>query len=66
MQAGMVRIARELMNRGWKVYGFREDESDSMTDYWSPAYWKGIAEKKWLCVGSSSTFRVKRRNNQKI
>lgn len=40
-----VRIAEELMVRGWKVYGFHADESDSMTDYYSPAYWNGIAEK---------------------
>lgn len=40
-----VRIAEELMSRGWKVYGFHADESDSMTDYYSPAYWNGIAEK---------------------
>ena len=40
-----VRIAHELMARGWKVYGYKEDQSDSMTDYYSPANWGGIAEK---------------------
>lgn len=40
-----VRIAHELMNLGWKVYGYKEDESDSMTDYYSPADWDGIATK---------------------
>ena len=45
MRDGKVRIAHELMNRGWKVYGYKEDESDSMTDYYSPANWTGIAEK---------------------
>lgn len=40
-----VRIARELMRMGWKVYGFKEDKSDSMTDYYDPANWGGIAEK---------------------
>ena len=44
-QEAKVRIAHELMNRGWKVYGYHADESDSMTDYYSPAYWNGIAEK---------------------
>lgn len=34
-----------LMERGWKCYGYRADESDSMTDYYSPASWDGIAEK---------------------
>ena len=41
-----VMIALELMKRnGWKVYGFKGDESDAMTDYYDPAYWDGIAEK---------------------
>jgi hypothetical protein len=34
-----------LVERGWKCYGYKADESDSMTDYWSPARWEGIAEK---------------------
>ena len=41
-----VMIAHKLMNmEGWKVYGYHADESDSMTDYYSPAYWNGVAEK---------------------
>lgn len=29
-----VMIAHKLMNmEGWKVYGYKEDRSDSMTDY---------------------------------
>lgn len=41
-----VMIAHKLMKMdGWKVYGYHADESDSMTDYWSPAYWNGVAEK---------------------
>lgn len=37
---------------GWKVYRYHADESDSMTDYYSPAYWDGVAEKNGyiLCV----------------
>ena len=48
-----VAIARCLMKiEGWHVYGFHEDNSDPMTDYWDPAYWGGIAEKNGyiLCV----------------
>jgi hypothetical protein len=48
-----VMIAHKLMKLdGWKVYGYHADESDSMTDYYSPAYWNGIAEKNGyiLCV----------------
>lgn len=41
-----VMIAHKLMKMdGWKVYGYKADESDSMTDYWSPASWGGVAEK---------------------
>lgn len=48
-----VMIAHKLMKMdGWKVYGYHADESDSMTDYYSPAYWNGVAEKNGyiLCV----------------
>lgn len=48
-----VMIAHKLMGmEGWKVYGYKEDRSDSMTDYWDPANWDGIAEKNGyiLCV----------------
>lgn len=41
-----VMIAHKLMSmEGWKVYGYHADESDPMTDYYSPAYWNGVAEK---------------------
>ena len=48
-----VMIAHKLMGmEGWKVYGYKEDRSDSMTDYWDPANWAGVAEKNGyiLCV----------------
>lgn len=48
-----VMIAHKLMSmEGWKVYGYTPDKSDSMTDYWSPAHWDGVAEKNGyiLCV----------------
>lgn len=41
-----VKIAHRLFKlNGWKVYGYHADESDSMTDYYDPAYWRGTAEK---------------------
>ena len=41
-----VNIAHRLFSmEGWTVYGYKPDESDSMTDYYSPAYWDGIATK---------------------
>lgn len=48
-----VMIAHKLMSMdGWKVYGYHADESDSMTDYYNPAHWGGVAEKNGyvLCV----------------
>lgn len=49
----MVMIAHKLMKiDGWKVYGYHADQSDSMTDYYDPASWGGVAEKNGyiLCV----------------
>lgn len=41
-----VMMAHKLMaTEGWEVYGYHADESDAMTDYYSPAYWNGIATK---------------------
>ena len=56
-----VNIAHELMARGWNVHGYRADESDSMTDYYSPAYWDGIAEKNGfvLVVDNDNTVESK-------
>ncbi len=48
-----VMIAHKLMSmEGWNVYGYHEDHSDSMTDYYDPASWGGVAEKNGyvLCV----------------
>ncbi len=48
-----VMIAHKLMSmEGWKVYGYHADQSDSMTDYYDPARWDGVAEKNGyiLCV----------------
>lgn len=64
-----VMIAHKLMNiEGWKVYGYYPDESDSMTDYYSPAHWDGVAEKNGyiLCVnvyGASEGQDIKQYNN---
>lgn len=47
-----VNIADALRVKGWNIYGYSEDQSDSMTDYYCPASWDGIAEKNGfvLCV----------------
>jgi hypothetical protein len=40
-----VNLALGLQAHGWTLHGFKEDRSDSMTDYYDPASWDGIAEK---------------------
>ena len=63
-----VMIAHKLMAMdGWKVYGYTPDQSDSMTDYWSPAHWDGIAEKNGyiLCVdvyGAAESQEIRKYN----
>lgn len=44
-QQAKVNVAFGLMDDGWTIYGFKNDESDSMTDYYNPAHWDGIAER---------------------
>lgn len=61
-------IAHKLMGMdGWKVYGYHEDRSDSMTDYWDPASWDGVAEKNGyiLCVnvyGAAKAQEIRKYN----
>ena len=63
-----VMIAHKLMNMdGWKVYGYSPDRSDSMTDYYDPAHWGGVAEKNGyiLCVdvyGASEPKEIREYN----
>lgn len=53
-----VLISHALGAKGWKIYGYKADDSDSMTDYYSPAYWDGIATKNgYVLVVDNSTAR---------
>ncbi|MBE7465969.1 MAG: hypothetical protein HS116_21040 [Planctomycetes bacterium] len=38
-------VGRALSELGWEILGWKEDQSDSMTDYFSPESWDGIATK---------------------
>lgn len=61
-----VLIAMELSKRGWEIFGFKPDESDGMTDYWSPANWDGIATKNgYVVVIDCSDYMVKWRSGKK-
>ena len=52
MREAAVEVGHALERRGWKLYGFKEDRSDSMTDYFDPESWDGIATKgeRTACV----------------
>lgn len=41
----LVVIMEGLIHRGWLIYGYKEDKSDAMVDYFDPASWDGIAVK---------------------
>lgn len=45
MEKSKVNLSRALEVNGWTVFGYRADESDSMTDYYCPASWDGVAKK---------------------
>lgn len=49
-RAATAEIGRALEARGWKLYGWKEDRSDSMTDYYDPESWKGVATKDGAVV----------------
>ena len=39
----VARVGVELQNRGWTIHGYKPDRSDSITDYYDPARWDGVA-----------------------
>ena len=48
----MVNISYALEGKGWEIFGYSADQSDSQSDYYHPASWEGIATKNGfvLCV----------------
>jgi len=49
-RAALANIAHELRDRGWKLFGYTADASDSMTDYYAPAHWDGIATRDGFTI----------------
>jgi hypothetical protein len=49
-QRAKVNVAEELRRQGWALFGYHEDRSDPMTDYFAPASWDGVAEKDGYVV----------------
>lgn len=44
-QRAQANLGQALRKRGWKLYGWKDDQSDPMTDYFNPESWVGVAEK---------------------
>ncbi|GMV81446.1 MAG: hypothetical protein AMXMBFR7_26300 [Planctomycetota bacterium] len=44
-RAAVACVGRALKELGWEILGWKEDQSDSMTDYFSPESWDGVATK---------------------
>jgi hypothetical protein len=42
-QRAVARTGEELQRRGFTLYGYTQDKSDPMTDYYAPASWDGVA-----------------------
>ncbi len=49
-RTAVAMVGAELARRGWKLWGWKEDRSDSMTDYWDPESWDGVASRGNLVV----------------
>jgi hypothetical protein len=42
-QSAQAAVGRELRALGWKLWGWTDDKSDPMTDYFEPDHWWGVA-----------------------
>lgn len=53
-----VNIMAELVERGWEVFGYTPDRSDSMSDYYAPSHWNGVATKNGfvLVIDNHGTY----------
>lgn len=69
-QLAVSNVGEELARRGWKLYGYHEDQSDSMTDYFHPASWDGVAEHPdypgVLVLAGVDQWRVKSDSGRKV
>lgn len=53
----LVVIMEGLKHRGWLIYGYKEDRSNAMEDYFDPASWDGIAVKNGYILVVSNQYR---------
>ncbi|WP_418181284.1 hypothetical protein ACNSOL_12310 (plasmid) [Aliarcobacter lanthieri] len=50
-------ICHVLAYYGWTIYGYKEDRSDFMTDYYDPARWDGIAVKNGFVLVMNNSYK---------
>ncbi len=49
-RSAVAMVGAELARRGWTLYGWTDDASDAMTDYFAPAHWDGVATRDGATV----------------
>ena len=49
-------ICEVLAFNGWSIYGYKEDRSEAMTDYYEPASWDGIAVKNGYILVMNNSY----------
>jgi len=54
-QRATAALGTALRERGWKLYGWKNDQSDPLTDYFSPESWQGVAEKSGVILAVAVT-----------
>lgn len=47
---GVANIGKGLEAKGWVLFGWHDDQSDAMTDYYHPESWDGLAVKNGYIV----------------
>jgi len=64
-QEAVANIGKRLREGGWTLYGWKEDRSDSMTDYYDPESWDGVAEKDgFVCCMDVGPWLVEQRSGK--
>ena len=66
-QKSLCKICDALRNLGWNIFGYHEDQSDPMTDYFCPESWDGIAEKNgYVFCANVNDWTVKRYSGKEV
>jgi len=59
------KLGKALRTLGWTILGWKEDKSDSMTDYFDPESWDGIGTKgEFVACVDIGPYHVESRSGQ--